>query len=73
MLNPLNWKPEHRAGLAVGIIGGGALGVAVGFWLTHWSGLRLTTWMTLEPQDVLMWAFIGAVIAGAAVYCRRTL
>jgi len=69
MLNPLKWKPEHRAGLLVATAAGAALGVAVGF--SRLRGWRFMDWVGYEPSEALFWALVGAIVVGAAVYCYR--
>ncbi len=70
MLNPLEWKPEHRAGLLVATAAGAALGVAVGDMRLD-RRLSFTWWIENQPGDVLFWAVIGAIVVGAAIYCYR--
>jgi hypothetical protein len=84
MLNPLDeWKPEHRAGLLVASAGGAALGVAVGFWtrscsrltgdgLAHIIGCPSFTQWAGNPEEMIFWALVGAIVVGAAIYCFRT-
>jgi hypothetical protein len=68
-LNPLEWKPEHRAGLAVASAAGAAIGIALGF--TRLRGGGFTYWLDRHSDGAIMWAIVGAVVVGAAVYCYR--
>jgi hypothetical protein len=70
-VNPLEWKPEHRAGLVVASAAGAALGVAVGYATTHWRTQFFREWLARDPAGALMWAVVGALVVGAAVYCHR--
>ena len=70
MLNPLEWKPEHRAGLLVATGAGAALGVAFGYTRLR-AGWFIGAWIESRPEDVLIWALVGAIVVGAAVYCYR--
>jgi hypothetical protein len=36
-------------------------------------GWGIGHWMISHSADALMWAITGAIVAGAAVYCYRTL
>jgi TPR repeat protein len=71
MLNPLEWKPEHRAGLSVATGAGAALGVAVGFATSGLQRSGFTYWLAHDSDDAFMWACIGALVVGAAIYCYR--
>jgi hypothetical protein len=70
MLNPLEWKPEYRAGLSVATGAGAALGVALGFSM-RLRGLSFTDWVERSPGDLLFWALVGAIAVGATIYCYR--
>jgi hypothetical protein len=70
MINPLKWKPEHRAGLLVATAAGAAVGVAFGYTRLRY-GWSVTEWIKERPGDILLWALVGAVVVGAAVYCYR--
>jgi hypothetical protein len=69
-LNPLRWKPEHRAALLVATVAGAALGVAFGYSRLR-AGWFIAAWIDNRPEDVLIWALVGAIVVGAAVYCYR--
>jgi len=69
VLNPLEWKPEHRAGLLVATAAGAAVAVAVGYTRTRLRGETFIDWV--KPGDVLFWALVGAIVVGAAIYCYR--
>jgi hypothetical protein len=73
MLNPLEWKREHRAGLATASAAGAIVAIAIGFANNDWRlrRLGLTYWLEHYAGDVIMWAVVGALVAGAAVYCWR--
>jgi uncharacterized membrane protein YeaQ/YmgE (transglycosylase-associated protein family) len=58
MLNPLKWKYEDQVGLIVATAFGAVLGLAIGYSPGH-------VWFNL------LWALIGAVVVGGAVYCYR--
>ncbi len=70
MLNPLKWKPEHRAGFLVATAAGAALGIAFGFTLLP-RGWHISDWFDRRLDDVAIWAIIGAMIVGGAIYCYR--
>jgi hypothetical protein len=70
MLNPLEWKAEHRAGLLAATGAGAALGIAFGYTRLR-SGWLIAAWIENRPEDVLIWALVGAVVVGACVYCYR--
>jgi hypothetical protein len=70
MLNPLEWKPEHRAGLFVAMVAGAALGIGFGYSRLH-VGWYLTAWIENRPEDIFFWALLGAIVTGAAIYCCR--
>jgi uncharacterized membrane protein (Fun14 family) len=58
MLNPLKWKYEDQVALLVAAGFGALLGLINGY----------------SPGDVwfnILWALIGAVVVGGAVYCYR--
>jgi uncharacterized membrane protein YeaQ/YmgE (transglycosylase-associated protein family) len=58
MLNPLKWKYEDQVGLIVATAFGALLGFVNGYAPGHeWHNL--------------LWAVIGAVVVGGAVYCYR--
>ena len=72
MLNPLQCKSHHLAGLLVAIAAGVVLGVIIGF-LTdamarYWG---LAVWPNERTADAILWALAGAIIGGAVVYCYR--
>jgi hypothetical protein len=74
-LNPLRWKPEHRA-FALVCAAGAAVGIAIGFLKTRgggprWRGDTFTQWVAHDPAGVIMWAVVGALVIGAVVYCYR--
>jgi hypothetical protein len=58
MLNPLRWKYQDQVGLSVATAFGALLGLANGYAPGH-------EWFNL------LWALVGAVIVGGAVYCYR--
>src|SRR5437879_6225227 len=73
MLNPLDWKPEHRAGMAVASAAGAVVSIVVGYANNDWRLRRagFSYWLSHYPADVLMWAIVGALVVGAAVYSYR--
>ena len=71
MLNPLEWKPEHRAALLVATGAGAALGVALGFSMRYRGQGSFAYWVERNPGDPLFWALVGAIAVGAAIYCYR--
>jgi hypothetical protein len=70
-LNPLEWKPEHRAGLGVASAAGAAVGIAIGFGTTRLRGMGFTDWIGRHSGDTMLWAVLGALVVGAAIYCCR--
>jgi uncharacterized membrane protein YeaQ/YmgE (transglycosylase-associated protein family) len=58
MLNPRKWKHEDRVGLLIACAFGAVIGIALGYSPGH-------EWFNI------LWAFIGAVVVGAAVYSYR--
>ena len=68
MLNPLEWKREHRAGLLAASAAGAALGVAIGFSTRFRGRGSFTDWVASNPGDTLFWALVGAIVVGAAIY-----
>jgi hypothetical protein len=71
ILNPLNWKPEHRAGLMLACAAGAAIGLVSGY---ATSGLRrwsLIDWLSSYSSDAFAYAVIGAFVVGTVVYCCR--
>jgi len=59
MLNPGKWKYEDRVGLIIAAVVGALLGIVTGYV----AGKPLL--------GILIWALIGAVVVGGAVYCYR--
>ena len=71
MLNPLKWKPEHRAGLLVACMAGAAVGVAVGFSMRYRGAGTFASWVEYDASSAIFWAIVGAIVVGAAIYCYR--
>jgi hypothetical protein len=71
VLNPLEWKSEHRAGLLVATGAGAALGVAIGFSMRFRGLGSFTDWIERSPGDLFFWALVGASAVGATIYCYR--
>jgi len=71
MLNPLEWNPEHRAGLSVATGAGAALGVAVGFSMRFRGLGSFADWVERSPGDLFFWALVGGIVVGAVIYCYR--
>lgn len=71
MLNPLKWKPEHRAGLLVASGAGAAVGIAIGFSMRFRGAGTFTSWIEYNADSALFWALVGAIVVGAAVYCYQ--
>lgn len=71
MLNPVKWKSEHVAALIVGCVAGAALGLAVGFANSTARGWGLSYWLHSHMDDAGMFAAVGALVAGALVFCYR--
>jgi prolipoprotein diacylglyceryltransferase len=70
MLNLQDWKPEHRAALAIATAAGSALGVAIGYSLLRYRS-GIDRWLRDDPWDVVFWAVVGGIVAGAIVYVYR--
>lgn len=70
MVNPLKWKPEHRAGLLVGMVAGAMFGIGFGFSRLR-AGSYFTSWIEYRSADVFLWALIGAAVCGGGIYCYR--
>jgi hypothetical protein len=69
-MNPIRWKPEHRAALggAAGI--GAVLGVLVGY-IQDRSSFGLSYFLMREPLDTLLWGVMGAIVVGGTLYVWR--
>jgi hypothetical protein len=69
-MNPLRWKPEHRAALfgASGV--GAVLGVLLGY-ARDGSSYSISSFLTTSPMDTLVWVAMGAVVVGGTVYAWR--
>jgi hypothetical protein len=70
-LNPLKWKPEHRAGLAMACAAGTVIGIVTGYATSHLPHLTFAMWLTRFSDDAVAYSIMGALVAGAAVYCHR--
>lgn len=75
-MNPLRWKPEHRAALLVAILVGAAVGLGIGYvaenpdWRFRTS---LVAWVGRKPDDAIVWTCMGAAVAGGLLYVWRLL
>jgi fructose-specific phosphotransferase system IIC component len=72
-----DWIFDRTLRVAAGA--GAALGIAMGYgqWSAHGpKGLvarGLVYWLENQSIDALIWAILGGFVAGAVVYCYRTL
>lgn len=65
------WRPEHRVGLAVACSGGAVLGIATGYVTSGLARWGFIAWLDRRFDDAMIWALIGAFLAGTAVYCYQ--
>jgi hypothetical protein len=67
-----NLTPAQK-GLAMASAAGAVVGIVIGFANTDWRSRRFgfTYWLAHHFADVIMWAVVGAMVVGAAVYCYR--
>jgi hypothetical protein len=61
MINPLEWKYQHQAGLITATLAGAGFGIVISYQSGNgWPG-------------TFIWALISAVILGGAFYFDRVL
>lgn len=62
----MNWSTRRIQAFVVACIGGALLAVAFGYPGPRYS--PFTYWLTTYPTEPLVWAIVGAAIAGSAVF-----
>ena len=76
-MNPMKWKSEHRAALAIGAAIGGTLGALVSWVMAYPSTSRVTTpikwWVEHYGDQLLVLLVVGALIGVGCVYVARLL
>ena len=67
------WKREHVIALIVAIFAGAGLGLAFGFSQRQYRTFGLIEWIRSASgsSDAILWAVIGAVVVGGAVFAWR--
>lgn len=68
-MNPMKWKPEHRAALAIGAAIGGTLGALVSWVMAYPSTSRVTTpikWWVEHYGDQLLVSAADPPATGSA-------
>ncbi|MBV8798319.1 MAG: hypothetical protein JOY77_05090 [Alphaproteobacteria bacterium] len=65
------WTREQKTGAAVALAVGAVTGAIVGYGHREDRYLELSGWLANDGGEAVLWAVIGAFLAGAAIYAYR--
>jgi hypothetical protein len=67
----MNWTKEQRFALAACSIASGLVSLGIGY-STSRNRYGIIDWLKDSTADAFLWALIGAVVGGAAIFVYRS-